>query len=98
MIERDYKQAAIQMNRETSIRRTLTPDVLDNIGEKLVDFARQAGCGARFTGAGGGGCLWGVGEIENIDRLRPLWEKTLSAREAACLLDVNIDSKGLVIE
>jgi D-glycero-alpha-D-manno-heptose-7-phosphate kinase len=98
MIERDYKQAAIQMNRETSIRRTLTPDVLDNIGEKLVDLARQAGCGARFTGAGGGGCLWAVGETENIDRLRPLWEKTLSAREAAGLLNAKIDSQGLVVE
>jgi D-glycero-alpha-D-manno-heptose-7-phosphate kinase len=98
VVEGDYQQAVIQMNRETAIRRTLTPDVLDNIGEKLVDIARQNDCGARFTGAGGGGCLWAIGEIENIDRLRPLWEKTLSAREAAGLLEVKIDSKGLVVE
>jgi D-glycero-alpha-D-manno-heptose-7-phosphate kinase len=98
LVKRDYQQAVIQMNRETAIRRTLTPDVLDNVGEKLVDIARQNGCGARFTGAGGGGCLWAVGEIENIDRLRPLWEKTLSARGEAGLLDVRIDSKGLIIE
>jgi D-glycero-alpha-D-manno-heptose-7-phosphate kinase len=97
MVERDYRQAVVQMNRETSIRRTLTPDVLDNIGEKLVEKARATGCGARFTGAGGGGCLWAVGETEHIDRLRPLWEKTLSEREAARLLDVSIDSKGLVV-
>ena len=94
----NYQQAVIQMNRETAIRRTLTPDVLDNVGEKLVDLARQNNCGARFTGAGGGGCLWAVGEIENIDRLRPVWQKTLSAREEACLLDVKIDSKGLCVE
>jgi len=98
VVDRDYQQAVIQMNRETAIRRTLTPDVLDNIGEKLVDIARLNDCGARFTGAGGGGCLWAIGEIENIDRLRPLWEKTLSAREAAGLLEVKIDSKGLVLE
>ncbi|UCD78774.1 MAG: galactokinase [Desulfobacterales bacterium] len=98
LAERNYHQAAVQMNRETAIRRTLTPDVLDNLGEKLVNIARQNDCGARFTGAGGGGCLWALGEIENIDRLRPLWEKTLSAREAACLLEVKIDSKGLVVE
>ena len=97
LVNRDYRQAAIQMNRETAIRRTLTPDVLDHIGEKLVDAARQNNCGARFTGAGGGGCLWAVGEIELIDRLRPIWQKTLSAREAACLLDVQIDSRGLVV-
>ena len=98
MVKGDFNQAAVQMNRETSIRRTLTPEVLDTIGEKLVHAARQSGCGARFTGAGGGGCLWAVGEIENIDRLRPLWQKTLSTLEAARLLDVNIDSKGLVLD
>ena len=97
LIAGDYRQAANLMNRETAIRRTLTPAVLDNIGEKLVDIACRNACGARFTGAGGGGCLWALGEVENIDRLRPLWEKTLSAREEACLLDVKIDSKGLVV-
>jgi D-glycero-alpha-D-manno-heptose-7-phosphate kinase len=98
LVKRNYRQAVIQMNRETAIRRTLTPDVLDNVGEKLVDLARQNNCGARFTGAGGGGCLWAVGEIENIDRMRPMWQKTLSARDEACLLDVKIDSKGLCVK
>ena len=98
LVEGNYQEAVVQMNRETAIRRTLTPDVLDNLGEKLVDLARQNNCGARFTGAGGGGCLWAVGEIENIDRLRPIWQKTFSAREAACLLDAEIDSKGLCVE
>jgi len=95
--ERNYNQAAVEMNRETAIRRTLTPDVLDNLGEKLVATACRNGCGARFTGAGGGGCLWAVGEIENIDRLKPLWEKTLLSREGARLLEVEIDSKGLIV-
>jgi D-glycero-alpha-D-manno-heptose-7-phosphate kinase len=98
LAEKNYNQAAVEMNRETAIRRTLTPDVLDNIGEKLVAGARQNDCGARFTGAGGGGCLWALGEIENIDRLRPLWEKTLFARDEARLLEVKIDSKGLLVE
>jgi len=97
LAERNYNQAAIEMNRETALRRTLTPDVLDNIGEQLVNIARQNNCGARFTGAGGGGCLWALGDIENIDRLKPLWEKTLSAREGAGLLDVKIDSQGLIV-
>ena len=97
MAEQNYNQAAVEMNRETAIRRTLTPDVLDSLGEKLVARARQNDCGARFTGAGGGGCLWAVGEVENIDRLKPLWEKTLLGREGARLLEVEIDSKGLIV-
>jgi D-glycero-alpha-D-manno-heptose-7-phosphate kinase len=98
LAERNYNQAAAEMNRETSIRRTLTPDVLDTMGENLVAAARQNDCGARFTGAGGGGCLWAIGEVENIDRLKTLWEKTLLDREEARLLEVEIDSKGLVVE
>ena len=93
----NYKQAAVHMNRETGIRRKMTPDVLDKVGKRLAGIAVQNGCGARFTGAGGGGCLWALGEIENIDRLRPLWQESLSSRKGACLLDVGIDSKGVMV-
>ena len=97
LANRNYHQAALHMNRETALRREMTPDVLDNVGVRLVESALQNGCGARFTGAGGGGCIWALGEIENIDRLRPLWEKILSARKQACLLDVKIDTEGVVV-
>ena len=97
LADHNYRQAAEYMNRETAIRRELTPDVLDNVGEKLVETALQNGCGARFTGAGGGGCIWALGEIENIDRLRSLWEESLSTRKEAGLLDVEIDTKGVMV-
>jgi D-glycero-alpha-D-manno-heptose-7-phosphate kinase len=63
----------------------------------LVQRALQNGCGARFTGAGWGGCIWALGEVENIDRLRPLWEESLSTRKEARLLDAKIDSEGVRI-
>jgi D-glycero-alpha-D-manno-heptose-7-phosphate kinase len=83
------------MNRETAIRRRLTPDVLDPVGVSLVKAARRHGCGARFTGAGGGGCLWAIGETEAIDRLRGSWQKILASRPEARLLDCGIDPEGL---
>ena len=86
------------MNRETAIRRRLTPDVLDSMGRKLVKAALSHNCGARFTGAGGGGCLWAVGEAYDIKSLRGAWQSILSSRAEACLLDSEIDSRGLVIE
>jgi D-glycero-alpha-D-manno-heptose-7-phosphate kinase len=95
--ERRYGQAAIHMNRETTLRREMTPDVLDRVGVQLADSAILNGCGARFTGAGGGGCIWALGEIENVDRLRPMWEETLSTRKEACLLDAKIDTEGVVV-
>jgi len=97
LADRNYSQAAVHMNRETAVRRAMTPDVLDNVGVRLVESALQNGCGARFTGAGGGGCIWALGESENVDRLRPLWEESLSTRKEACLLDVKIDNRGVVV-
>ncbi len=97
LTDRNYRQAAIHMNRETARRREMTPDVLDNLGVRLVESALQNDCGARFTGAGGGGCIWALGEIENVDRLRPLWEEILSTRKQACMLDVEIDTRGVVV-
>ena len=97
LAEQNYKQAALHMNRDTAIRRKMTPDVLDKVGEHLAGIAHKNDCGVRFTGAGGGGCLWALGETENIDRLRPLWQELLSFRKEAGLLSVGIDSKGVLV-
>ncbi len=92
---RDYSAAAALMNRETAIRRKMTPEVLDDVGKKLVESAVKNRCGARFTGAGGGGCIWALGELEYIPRLRDAWERILLNRKDACLLDAEIDGSGL---
>jgi D-glycero-alpha-D-manno-heptose-7-phosphate kinase len=95
---RNYHQAAIHMNRETALRRQMTPDVFDSVGVQLVESAAQIHCGARFTGAGGGGCIWALGQMENVDRLRPLWEEILSTRKQAYMLDAKIDTAGVSVD
>jgi D-glycero-alpha-D-manno-heptose-7-phosphate kinase len=93
----DLGKAAASMNREVALRLAMTPEVLDEIGHRLVPAAVACGCGARFTGAGGGGCVWALGRVEDIDRLRKMWETILSVRADAQLLDSTIDGKGLKI-
>jgi hypothetical protein len=39
--------------------------------------------------------LWAIGQINNIDRLKPLWQESLSSRKKACLLETKIDTRGL---
>ena len=95
---KNYKKASAAMNKEIVIRKKMTPGVLDDMGEKLVDSAVKNNCGARFTGAGGGGCIWALGEIDDVDKLKVIWKESLATRKGACLLDVKIDSKGLKIE
>ncbi len=93
----NYKKAADCMNREVAIRRQMTPDVFDDIGEQLKKSAQENRCGVRFTGAGGGGCVWALGESEDIDRVRGMWENILRQRTDAKLLDAHIDQKGVIV-
>lgn len=95
LMKENYKEASWWMNRETDIRCFMTPDVLDDMGKKLVKEAVESGCGARFTGAGGGGCIWAIGDTEDIVNLREKWKNILSERQAAFLIDEEIDEDGL---
>lgn len=93
----DYGQAADLMNQETGIRLEITPDVLDNTGKNLFESARRNQCGTRFTGAGGGGCLWAVGESKNLADLKESWKMLLAPVQNAQILDTRIDSDGIRI-
>ena len=93
-----WTSAAKAMNEETAIRRAMTPEVLDAVGVELVDAAVARGCGGRFTGAGGGGCLWAVGPAEAIEMLRGDWRTILTKRAEAGLLEVELDTEGLIVE
>lgn len=95
--EHNYKGATEFMNRETMIRMKMTPDVLEDLGQKLAAAAAWNRCGARFTGAGGGGCIWALGEQDDIETLKPVWQEILSERADAGLLDPRINSTGLVV-
>jgi len=91
----DLNAAADAMNRETTVRKELTPQVLEKLGERLWGAAIQTGCGARFTGAGGGGCLWAIGEPDNITALKPAWEELLTQRPGAGLIQCKLDERGV---
>lgn len=92
----DYRSAVSAMNAETDLRVHMTPEVLDRMGGALVSAARGLGCGARFTGAGGGGCLWALGAPDQIAALQLEWQTILDARPQATLLDVAVDANGIL--
>jgi D-glycero-alpha-D-manno-heptose-7-phosphate kinase len=93
----DLPAAIRAMNREVDLRRELTPGVLEPTGSDLVAAARQNSCGARFTGAGGGGCIWALGEPHKIDRLREDWQRLLAQQQDAALFDIRIDPNGITL-
>ena len=94
--EGDFDRAVTTLNLETAIRCQMTPQVLDDMGRDLVSSATDTGCGAKFAGAGGGGCIWAMGEPSNIESLKKIWNGILSERTDARILDVGVDSEGLL--
>jgi D-glycero-alpha-D-manno-heptose-7-phosphate kinase len=94
---KDWASAVHAMNEELEIRRTMTPEVFGELGEALLEGALAHGCGARFTGAGGGGCLWALGEADDVRNLRSTWTELLSQKEGARLLQARVDPKGLEV-
>ena len=91
----DWKRGAGLLKEEMAMRRTLTPEALIPITEKMVGQAEREGCGARFAGAGAGGSVWALGEIKNIRRLRKRWEETLETVKDARILDCEVDPHGV---
>ncbi len=96
MRRKDYAAAQSMMNRETDIRCHLTPEVLDAVGQPLVEAGVRRGCGVRFTGAGGGGCIWALGDPDQLAALRPEWSSVLAKRSTAGILDTRIEPQGLL--
>jgi len=92
---RDWELGAALLKKEMSLRKEITPEALNPLALKLVEQAESAGCGARFTGAGAGGSLWALGEIEKINKLRIIWGTTLAPAKGARILACRIDSVGV---
>jgi len=91
----EWNRAAGLLRQEMAVRREITPDALIPITEALIAEAEEAGCGARFAGAGGGGSLWALGEKGRIEGLRDAWAARLSAIRGAGILECEVDPMGV---
>ena len=96
--EKRWDLAGDLMAKETLLRLDMTPEVLDPVGKKLFDAAREMACGARFTGAGGGGCVWAVGKKENIRALENAWNGILAPVTDGAVLNTKTDARGILVK
>jgi len=92
----DFGSAANIMNIETELRREMTEGLFNKAGDELTQSAKACNCGARFTGAGGGGCIWATGEQKNIAKLKTKWKNILASFQDACILESDIAKSGLI--
>jgi D-glycero-alpha-D-manno-heptose-7-phosphate kinase len=75
-------------------RKGLAPGVTTPAIDTMLDAARAAGAyGGKVCGAGGGGCLFCIGEPESVAEIR-----RALADHGARLLDFKIETEGLKVE
>jgi D-glycero-alpha-D-manno-heptose-7-phosphate kinase len=93
-----WEEAARSLRDEMAIRREITPEAFTTVISRLIRESEAMGCGARFAGAGGGGSVWALGEIDGIRRLRGTWESVLKSTKHGRILHCAIDPDGVRAE
>jgi D-glycero-alpha-D-manno-heptose-7-phosphate kinase len=93
----DYEQAGHALLAEFDLRSQLVPQVLHREDYVLVEIAREAGCGAKFTGRGKGGCIWAIGPKEPIRETRQGWKGVFGQRGTGHMLPATIAREGLQV-
>jgi len=93
--EREWNGGAKALRDEVAIRREITPQAFTPMISRLIQESEQMGCGARFAGAGGGGAVWALGEIDAIQRLRQGWAHILRGTREGRIMECAIDSAGV---
>jgi len=93
--EREWKDGAKALRDEVAIRKEITPQAFTPVIDRLIQQSEEMGCGARFAGAGGGGSVWAIGDIDDIHRLRQRWTHVLKGIGEGKILDCAIDPVGV---
>jgi D-glycero-alpha-D-manno-heptose-7-phosphate kinase len=93
--EGKWQEGAKDLRNEVTIRKEITPEAFTSITSRLIQEAERVGCGARFAGAGGGGSVWALGEIDDIQQLREIWAHILKGTKTGRVLECAVDPTGV---
>jgi D-glycero-alpha-D-manno-heptose-7-phosphate kinase len=90
----DWAAVGKHVSDEWENRKGLAPGVTTPAIETMLGAAREAGAaGGKVCGAGGGGCLFCIGDPDAVPDIRQAL-----ADNGARLLDFRIETRGLVVE
>jgi len=93
---KNYRLAGESLTAEYHLRSTLLPVLLEDDLE-LIEMAANAQCGVSVTGRGGGGCIWAIGEKQDIANLKKLWNSAFERRNKGFLLPFSVTANGLEV-
>jgi D-glycero-alpha-D-manno-heptose-7-phosphate kinase len=91
---RDWTAVGRHVAEEWENRKRLASGATTTAIDTMLEAARRAGAtGGKVCGAGGGGCLFCIGEPEQVPAIRRALQET-----GARLLDFRIEPEGLSVE
>lgn len=93
---KDHRLAGKSLSKAFQLRSSLLP-ALPPCDLELLDMAQKLNCGASLTGRGGGGCIWAIGEKQDIAELRSQWQQAFEFRQIGSTLSANVTDKGMVV-
>jgi D-glycero-alpha-D-manno-heptose-7-phosphate kinase len=93
---KDWIGAGWHLANETKIRLEISSEMVPSKALGLINSALENGCGARFAGAGGGGCVWSIGPSDKINALRGEWDRMLSSIGGK-LLPFKVSANGVSV-
>jgi D-glycero-alpha-D-manno-heptose-7-phosphate kinase len=93
---KDWIKAGWYLANETKIRLEISSDMVPSKALSLISAAWENDCGARFAGAGGGGCVWAIGQVEKISSLRKKWNDILLSL-GGNLIPFNVSLNGVSV-
>ena len=79
------------LNREEQLRHQFLKYRIPAASSRIISIARKNNCGVKFVGGGGGGCLWILGEPNEILKVK----NKISQLESAKILKFSIDYSGV---
>lgn len=95
LAERDWERAGRALAAEAEVFAVTWPQVYSSRARELVAAAAACGCGARFTGAGQGGCVWALGSPEGVSAVRSAWSELCAGWPGASVLPAAPCAEGV---
>jgi D-glycero-alpha-D-manno-heptose-7-phosphate kinase len=94
----DWNEVARLLREEWAHRRKNAPGITTPLMDRLVQVTKRAGAvGAKFCGAGGGGCAFFLVEPGAKERVSGIIEKEIAKEASARILPVTVAPQGVKV-
>jgi D-glycero-alpha-D-manno-heptose-7-phosphate kinase len=94
----DWTGAAVSLNTECDLRRSLDPGCLSQRAKALIEAGRSCGLGCRYAGHGHGGCVWACGPEPSAQAGMERWKALACCWRGAWVIAPKPARRGVIVK